>query len=189
MFPVFKTGIKKQFLIFHTNKEKIMISLKKSNLFIQEIEIIRNNVYYQIYDYCAHDYIFEDMLAVLSTLYINFDNNIKIIIKYAEKTVIYNNPERVFNILINNLKGDEERVINNYLRSYSGNSDNFINYLKNKIKVHNKIGVMQYLLFYAKNRDFMLDFYGFKNIEDVEAQYIELLRNCRGYYNNIKKAA
>lgn len=168
-----------------------MISLKKSNLFIKEIEIIRNDVYYPLYNYSANDYIFEDMLAVLSTLYVNFDNNIKIIIKYAEKTVIYNNPERVFNILINNLKGDEERVIDSYLKTHIINDDdnNFKKYLKEKITIHNKIGVMQYLLFYAKSRDFMLDFYGFKNIEDVESQYIELLRSCRGYYNNIKKAA
>lgn len=168
-----------------------MLSLKKSNLFIQEIKIIRNDVYYPIYDYSAHDYNFGDMLAVLSTLYVNFDDKIKIIITYAEKTVIYNNPERAFNILINNLKGDEERVIDSYLKSHVLNdyNNNFKKYLKDKITIHNKIGVMQYLLYYAKNRDFMLDFYGFKNIEDVEAQYIELLRNCRGYYNNIKEAA
>ena len=86
--------------------------------------------------------------------------------------------------------GDNEAIIEKYLRSHIlGDSKNdFKNYLESRFEFYYKLEKLHFLISWTtdKNRDFWLDFYGYKNIQEVKNEYTLLI-----YDNNyeIKKAA
>lgn len=179
-----------------------MINLKKANVFYSHIDVILNNEIIAFYDEFIkidpEDYFSKQqkLLPLLSLLYDHFNkNDLKIKVKYPrgsyqvqEKIITYTDTKTVFNILLNHATGDNEAKIENYLKLLTLNESNFKKYLKSRFDFYYKLHKLHFLISWTtdKNRDFWLDFYGYKNIQEVKNEYTLLI-----YNNNyeIKKAA
>lgn len=179
-----------------------MINLRKANVFYSHIDVILNNEIIAFYDEFEkidpEDYFSDqiELLPLLSLLYDHINkNDLKVKIKYPrgsyqvkEKIITYNNVKTVFDIILHHATGDNEAKIENYLSSITLAENNFKKYLKSRFDFYYKLEKLHFLISWTtdKNRDFWLDFYGYKNIQEVKNEYTLLI-----YDNNyeIKKAA
>lgn len=179
-----------------------MINLKKANVFYSRIDVILNNEIIAFYDEFIkmnkEDYFSKqsDLLPLLSLLYDHFSkNDLKIRVKYPrgsyqvqEKIITYTDIKAVFDILLHHATGDNEAIIENYLKLLTLNESNFKKYLKSRFEFYYKLHKLHFLISWTndKNRKFWLDFYGYKNIQEVKNEYTLLIHD-----NNyeIKKAA
>lgn len=180
-----------------------MINLKKSNVFYSHIDVILNNEIIAFYDEFKkidpEDY-FSDQIELLPLLGLLYDhinkNDLKVKVKYPkssyqiqEKIITYTDIKAVFNILLNHATGDNEAKIEKYLKLLTlADESNFKKYLKSRFDFYYKLHKLHFLISWTtdKNRDFWLDFYGYKNIQEVENEYTLLI--CDNNYE-IKKAA
>ena len=181
-----------------------MINLRKANVFYSHIDVILNNETIAFYDEFIkidpEDY-FSDQIELLPLLGLLYDhinkNDLKVKVKYPrgsyqvqEKIITYTDTKAVFDILLHHATGDNEAIIEKYLKSHIlGDSKNdFKNYLRNRFEFYYKLEKLHFLISWTndKNRDFWLDFYGYKNIQEVKNEYTLLI-----YDNNyeIKKAS
>ena len=179
-----------------------MINLKKANVFYSRIDVLLNNDIIAFYDEFEkidpEDYFSDqiELLPLLSLLYDHFSkNDLKIKIKYPkgsyqvqEKIITYNNIKSVFDIILHHATCDNEAKIEKYLKMLTLAENNFKKYLKSRFDFYQKLQKLHFLISWTtdKNRDFWLDFYGYKNIQEVKNEYTLLI-----YDNNyeIKKAA
>lgn len=181
-----------------------MINLKKANVFYSRIDVLLNNDIIAFYDdfekIDPEDY-FSDQIELLPLLGLLYDhmnkNDLKIRVKYPrgsyqvqEKIITYNDVKTVFDIILHHTTGDNEAKIEKYLRShvFGDFKNDFKNYLKSRFDFYCKLHKLHFLISWTtdKNRDFWLDFYGYKNIQEAKNEYILLIHD-----NNyeIKKAA
>lgn len=179
-----------------------MINLKKANIFYSHIDVILNNEIIAFYDEFEkidpEDYFSDqiELLPLLSLLYDHINkNDLKIKVKYPrgsyqvqEKIITYNNVKTVFDIILHHATGDNEAKIENYLKLITLAENNFKKYLKSRFEFYYKLEKLHFLISWTtdKNREFWLDFYGYKNIQEAKNEYI-LLINDNNY--EIKKAA
>jgi hypothetical protein len=179
-----------------------MINLRKANVFYSHIDVILNNEIIAFYDEFIkidpEDYFSDqvELLPLLSLLHDHFSkNDLKIKITYPrgsyqvqEKIITYNNVKSVFDIILHHATGDNEAKIENYLKLITLAENNFKKYLKSRFEFYYKLEKLHFLISWTtdKNRDFWLDFYGYKNIQEAKNEYI-LLINDNNY--EIKKAA
>lgn len=179
-----------------------MINLRKANVFYSHIDVIKNNEVIAFYDEFEkidpEDYFSNqiELLPLLGLLYDHINkNDLKVKVKYPrgsyqvkEKIITYTNIRAVFDILLHHATGDNEAKIENYLKLITLAENNFKKYLKSRFEFYYKLEKLHFLISWTtdKNRDFWLDFYGYKNIQEVKNEYI-LLINDNNY--EIKKAA
>ena len=179
-----------------------MINLKKANVFYSRIDVLLNNDIIAFYDEFEkidpEDYFSDqiELLPLLSLLHDHFSkNDLKVRVKYPrgsyqvkEKIITYTDTKTVFNILLHHATGDNEAKIEKYLKMLTLAENNFKKYLKSRFDFYQKLQKLHFLITWTtdKNRDFWLDFYGYKNIQEVKNEYTLLI-----YDNNyeIKKAA
>lgn len=180
-----------------------MINLRKANVFYSHIDIILNNeiiAFYDEFEKIDPDDYFSDQIELLPLLSLLYDhinkNDLKVKVKYPrgsyqvqEKIITYTNIKAAFNILLNHATGDNEAKIEKYLKLLTlADESNFKKYLKSRFDFYYKLHKLHFLISWTndKNRDFWLDFYGYKNIQEVKNEYTLLI-----YDNNyeIKKAA
>ena len=181
-----------------------MINLRKANVFYSHIDVILNNeiiAFYDDFEKIDPEDFFSDQIELLPLLGLLYDhinkNDLKVKVKYPrgsyqvqEKIITYTDIKAVFDILLHHATGDNEAIIEKYLRSHIlGDSKNdFKNYLESRFEFYYKLEKLHFLISWTtdKNRDFWLDFYGYKNIQEVKNEYTLLI-----YDNNyeIKKAA
>ena len=180
-----------------------MINLRKANVFYSRIDVILNNEIIAFYDEFEkidpEDY-FSDQIELLPLLSLLHDhinkNDLKIKITYPRgsyqitgKIITYTDVKTAFDIILNHATGDNEARIEQYLKllTLAGES-NFKKYLKSRFNFYYKLHKLHFLISWTndKNRDFWLDFYGYKNIQEVKNEYTLLIHD-----NNyeIKKAA
>lgn len=181
-----------------------MINLRKANVFYSHIDVILNNEVIAFYDEFEkidpEDY-FSDQIELLPLLGLLYDhinkNDLKIRVKYPrgsyqvqEKIITYTDIKTVFNILLHHATEDNSTHIENYLNLIilGDKKNDFKNYLKSRFNFYYKLEKLHFLISWTndKNRDFWLDFYGYKNVQEVKNEYTLLIHD-----NNyeIKKAA
>ena len=180
-----------------------MINLRKANVFYSRIDVILNNEIIAFYDEFEkidpEDYFSKqcNLLSFLSLLYDHMNkNDLKIRVKYPrgsyqvqEKIITYTDIKAAFNILLHHATGDNEAIIEKYLKLLTlADESNFKKYLKSRFNFYYKLHKLHFLISWTndKNRDFWLDFYGYKNIQEVKNEYTLLIHD-----NNyeIKRAA
>ncbi len=124
-------------------------------------------------------------------------NDLKVKVKYPrgsyqvqEKIITYTDIKAAFNILLHHATGDNEKRIESYLGLIilGDEKNDFKNYLRSRFEFYYKLHKLHFLISWTndKNREFWLDFYGYKTIQEVKNEYTLLI-----YDNNyeIKKAA
>lgn len=180
-----------------------MINLRKANVFYSRVDVILNHEIIAFYDEFIKikpDDYFSNQIELLPLLALLHDhinkNDLKIKVKYPkgsyqvqEKIITYTNIKAVFDILLHHATGDNEAKIENYLKLLTlADESNFKKYLKNRFEFYYKLHKLHFLISWTtdKNRAFWLDFYGYKNIQEVKNEYTLLIHD-----NNyeIKKAA
>lgn len=181
-----------------------MINLKKSNVFYSHIDVILNNeiiAFYDEFEKIDPEDFFSNQIELLPLLGLLHDhinkNDLKIKITYPRgsyqitgKIITYTDIKIAFNIILNHATGDNEARIEDYLKLIilGDEKNDFKNYLKSRFNFYCKLHKLHFLISQVndKNRDFWLDFYGYKNIQEVKNEYTLLI-----YDNNyeIKKAA
>ena len=181
-----------------------MINLRKANVFYSRVDVIKNHEIIAFYDEFIkidpEDYFSDqiELLPLLSLLHDHFSkNDLKIKITYPRgsyqitgKIITYTDVKTAFNIILNHATEDNNTHIENYLRLIilGDEKNDFKNYLRSRFKFYYKLHKLHFLISWTndKNRSFWLDFYGYKNIQEVKNEYTLLI-----YDNNyeIKKAA